>query len=257
MDPTSKGKWFHHDEGVRHRLGYDTDLGPWVRPAVPASTELASAAVGYSSTLGVVSDFELRELRRAAKEGDPLDPEAVVRAVDALTELRQRIGTPTELHLSALVDADHPDRWRVTHPLLRTEPSADDAADALILAAAELRERFTNRSDGHRDPADWRFRRVAHAEWDALAGGDTREAAALRSALAHIAHTETQLAEERDRAWDRRVVGGSGSRVAREQTRARLRARSLERLEACNVEGVERTWSSYGFGSLDDIGSPA
>lgn len=99
--------------------------------------------------------------------------------------------------------------------------------------------------------------RIAQAEWQALAGDDRREAAALRSALVHIEHLERSLAEERDRAFDRRAIAGGGSRWAQEQARARLQARSIERLAACNVEGVERRWSADGFASLDDFGVPA
>lgn len=203
-------------------------------------------------------DYEVRELRRSAEERDPLDPSAVVRALDALVEARRRLGTPTELHLSALVDPDRPDRWTVTHPLLRTTAGATNAADAIILAAAELRDQFTTADeDERRDRGEWPRRRVDQAEWEALAQGESPEADALASALDHLAHVEGQLAEERDRAHDRRIVSGGGSRAAQEQTRARLRARSLERLASCNVEGVERRWSSDAFGGLDDFGLTA
>lgn len=201
-------------------------------------------------------NYELRELRRSLDEGDPVAPDAVRRALDLLDQLRSQIGTPTELHLSALASADHPGRWTVTHPLLRIDASSSNAADAVILAAAELRQHFPGSIEDGQEPK-WREDRVNHAEWEALARGDTREAGALRGALDHIESVEAELAEERDRKWERRIVGGGGSRAERERTIARMRARSLERLSECNVEGTDHAWSTDGFGSLENFGIPA
>ena len=201
-------------------------------------------------------EHELRELRRSIEEGEPLDGGQVGRALDALDALHRRIGTPTELHLSALVDPQRPDTWRVTHPLLRGDATAANAADAVILAAAELRDHLDAADGTPLSRTPWRQRTVDRATWDAHAAGAEPVAASLRGALARIDGLEAELGELRDRLHDRHVVRGAGSSAEREQARARMRAASRARLASCNVEGVDREWRSHAFGELADHGVP-
>lgn len=199
-------------------------------------------------------EHDLRRLRSTLDEGEPIDDVDVRALIDEVDALRRRIGTPTELHLTARVDPDHPDHWSIDHPLLMSRVSAASLPDALTLAAVDLR-----RALGDDDAPDPRRRRVDRAEWSVLARGGSTTAEALAGAIAALERAEDDRDEMRAELDDHRVlrsvrVGGSPREV--DEARRRSRARSLERLAAAGVQGVERQWAADGFGSADDHGVP-
>jgi len=111
--------------------------------------------------------FEFRRMREAVEAGDSLPAADAGALLDELEVLRRRLQRPTELHLTALVDPDQPDRWVIKHPLLRSEVHSPDPADALVLAAIELRRVLTD-DETPRQPLPGPFR-VDRAEWEVLA----------------------------------------------------------------------------------------
>ncbi|MHB1855401.1 MAG: hypothetical protein ACYCS2_10115, partial [Acidimicrobiales bacterium] len=198
-------------------------------------------------------EYELRRMREAVEAGESLPSTDAGQVLEELDALRRRLRQPTELHLSALVDPDHPDRWIIQHPLLRSEVHAADPADALILAAIELR-----RARGDDEPAVRTLARpvrVDRAEWEALAAQPGPTAEALAGALRGLEQAERERNEARGEFEDRRLFrsGRDGrTRAEWEAARRRLQRQSLDHLSAANVTGVARDWSEDGYGTATD-----
>ncbi|MHB1444235.1 MAG: hypothetical protein ACYCTI_13250 [Acidimicrobiales bacterium] len=200
-----------------------------------------------------VYEHELRRMREAVEAGESLPSTDAGEILDELDALRRRLQQPTELHLSALVDPDHPDRWVIQHPLFRSEVHSSDPADALVLAAIELR-----RVLGH-DEAVARSLprpfRVDRAEWEVLATQPGPASEALTGALRALERAEEERDQARGESEDRRLLrsGRDGrTRAEWDAARRRLQRLSLDHLSAANVTGVARDWSEDGFGTAAD-----
>ncbi len=198
-------------------------------------------------------DFDLRRVRQTLDDGETVDADDVRTLADEVEVLRRRLREPTELHLTARIDPDHPGLWSIDHPLLVGTARAGSIPDALTLAAIDLRRALGTDDDDEQGVR----RRVDRAEWEVLAtsGGPTAEAlaGAVRALELAEAERDEALAERDDHRWLR---SGRSDRTGREQeeARRRVRERSLERLAAANVEGVDRRWADSGFGSASDHG---
>ena len=198
-------------------------------------------------------DFDLRRVRQTLDDGETVDADDVRTLADEVEVLRRRLREPTELHLTARIDPDHPGLWSIDHPLLMGTARAGSIPDALTLAAIDLRRALGTDDDDEQGVR----RRVDRAEWEVLAtsGGPAAEAlaGAVRALELAEAERDEALAERDDHRWLR---SGRSDRTGREQeeARRRVRERSLERLAAANVEGVDRRWADSGFGSASDHG---
>lgn len=200
-------------------------------------------------------DFEIKQLREQLDDGDSPDGYTVRRLLDDVVALRRRVGQPTNIHLEAWVDPDEPATWQVNHPLLRTQVRANSATDALVLAAADLRERLSpTAEDGNDKDPPWSRRRVERADWEARANGDDANAEAMRGALSRIDALEDEVRELNDHRFDVHFSNKGATGAEREAATARLRARSRYRLSEIGVESVETKWGNHGFGSLEDHG---
>ncbi len=200
-------------------------------------------------------DFELDRLRQQLDDGEAADGYVVCRLLDDVVALRRRIGQPTNVHLETWVDPEQPSTWRVSHPLLRMEVRAGSAADALVLAAADLRKQLspTTGSDDD-DLSGWTRRRVDRADWEARANGDDANAEAMRGALARIDALEAEVRELSDHGFDVRTSRKGTTEAERRAATERLQARSRERLTEIGVESVVAGWRANGFGSLAEHG---
>lgn len=200
-------------------------------------------------------DFELDRLRQQLDHGEATDGNVVRRLLDDVVALRRRVGQVSNIHLEAWVDPDQPSTWRVDHPLLRTEVRAGSAADALVLAAADLRDRLSPRSGGSDvDPPMRTRRRVDRADWEARANGSDPNAEAMRGALARIDVLEAEIRELSDHRFDVRTSRKGTTEAERRAATERLQARSRDRLTEIGVESVPARWRNNGFGSLAEHG---
>ncbi|HVA43961.1 MAG TPA: hypothetical protein VNF50_10805 [Acidimicrobiales bacterium] len=200
-----------------------------------------------------VYEYELRRMREAVEAGESLPSKDASQVLEELGALRRRLQQPTELHLSALVDPDHPDRWVIQHPLFRSEVHSSDPADALVLAAIELRRALGDDETAGR-PGPRPFR-VDREEWETLAAQPGPTAEALTGAMRALEQAEKERNEARADAEDRGLLrSGRGGRTTAEweAARRRLQRQSLEHLTAANVAGVARKWSEDGFGAAAD-----
>lgn len=196
-------------------------------------------------------DFELDRLRQRLDEGEATDGDVVRRLLEDVVALRHRVGQATNIHLEAWVDPEQPSTWRVDHPLLRTQVRAGSAADALVLAATDLRTRLgptTEISDD--DRPRWTRRRVDRADWEARANGSDANAEAMRGALARIDALEAEVRELSDHRFDVRTSRKGTVEAERRAATERLQARSRGRLREIGVESVAASWRANGFGSL-------
>ena len=200
-------------------------------------------------------DFELDRLRQQLDDGAATDGYVVRRLLEDVVALRRGIGQPSNVHLEAWLDPDEPSTWRVSHPLLRTEVRSGSAADALVLAAADLRERLRTSTDGSDAGAPlWTRRRIDRADWEARANGSDANAEAMRGALARIDALEAEVQELGDHRFDVRTSRKATSDAERRAATARLQARSRDRLTELGVESVGAGWRDHGFGSLAEHG---
>ncbi len=198
---------------------------------------------------------DLRRLRVAVTDGEPIAADDTRALLDEVDALRKRIGMPTELHVTARVDVDQPDRLVIDHPLLMSAVHASDPADALVLAAIELR-RGLAQLGANDDDRSYVARRVEREQWAVLAARGGEVGDALAAAIEALETAENERDEQRAELNDVRVLRPMSTRTAAEQDQARRRqqARSLDRLAAANVRGVARAWSHDGFGSFADHG---
>lgn len=200
-------------------------------------------------------DSEFERVRQQLDDGEATDGSLVCRLLDDVVALRRRAGKVTNIHLEAWVDPDRPSTWRVDHPLLRTEVRAGSAADALVLAAADLRSRLSPSTGGEDDELPrWTRRRVDRADWEARANGSDANAEAMRGALARIDALEGEVRELGDRRFDLRTSRSRTTEAERRAATERLQARSRDRLTEIGVESVAGPWRNNGFGSLDEHG---
>jgi hypothetical protein len=194
-------------------------------------------------------DYELQRISNDLTEGKSIDPKDVRSLVDKVTALRKAVRLPDEILVRVhRGGGSDPLAWTAEHPLLTRRQTCRHPADALVLAAIEMRRVL----DSHEWPDPKRFdgRVINTEEADVLASTDDSD---IGQALRWALDTLRATAEENHKLrYGREVL----DRFERQEPGAVEERRTLAvaNLQRSGVRNVETRWSSDGFGSASEVG---